>query len=212
MNRKNSILTLSFFTLFLLVSSVSAALDTSKVGVAIGDKFTYESKTYFKGVPDFQDDYFGNGTTTVEILSLPNSSHIADVKYTFPNGTTEVGPINMSTLGYIAIYNDWEYWQSNEAFLGIFDTVTDKGDAIEFSHSFDDFGFSFFYLVRYQKSNGVMEFLNSTSSSSEVFLSTIITLTSSETSGNNSLPGFELVTMVTLPAIAVIISRKRKEK
>ncbi|RMG41736.1 MAG: hypothetical protein D6732_02000 [Methanobacteriota archaeon] len=209
MNRKYLVAGLGFVTLFLLINSVSAAIDTTKIGVAVGEKFTYESKSFVSG--SSEETGFGNGTLVLEVLGLPDSDNLADASLTFPNGTTEEGHVNMTALGDFFIYTDWDYWTGDEASLGFFEgaNVTDDGNSVEFSYLLDAFGISFEYTARYRKSNGVLELFNFTSSGFGSYSNFYYGLIESKAEGE-STPGFELIALASLPIVAMIASRKRR--
>lgn len=207
MNKKFRLFGLGLLSLFLLISSVSAAIDTSKVGVAVGDTFTYESKVIASD--SSSNTGFGNGSLVLEVLGLPNSSHLAEARLTFPNGTTDDGHVNMTSVGDFFIYSDWDYWMGADADLGLFENgnVTDEGDLIEFSYRLDFLGLIFEYTAQYQKTTGVLELFNLTTSGFGAFSTVYFELTDVKTGGESS-PGFELIAV--LPLIAVGFIRKRK--
>ncbi|MHA2248796.1 MAG: hypothetical protein ACXAD7_00475 [Candidatus Kariarchaeaceae archaeon] len=241
MSKITPTLTLSILLLLIIsVTLASSEIDTSKIGVADGDEFTFTVTNY--NVDESFD--MGDGMdmkkgdtikVTVDDATLSTTNGIS---ITIKMGdTTETEDNIMDEFGSFAVFTDWDYWEANSSNLGIIDIEDMVGATPEFLISNGDtlfevessvsFEFPTEYaaligykswdisaFLSYEKETGVIEKMDT---EWELTLDDDSTekmrMTFERGSGSDgpSIPGFGFyVSIVTLSLVALPLIRKRR--
>lgn len=229
---------LVFLSTLLMVSGVSGTIDTTKVGVEIGQTLKYSviSADVINLATNQGEDFpiYRNSKVvaktgddiTMEILNITGST--IDANYTIGNGTPQNVKTKMDAIRYgFVIHNDWEYWTSqNESFrfygeypyAGIYYAYSQENDVnYTFISSFDvSVGLSEVNLKEiaiYEKSTGIMLEYHAIENMTRIgngVAETKVVFTGSEKPANGSTAPFPIIVpIVGLVAVSIIYRKRR---
>ncbi len=229
---------LVFLSTLLMVSGTSGAIDTTKVGVEIGQTLKYSViRADVINLATNQDENFPiyrnskvvartGDDITMEILNITSST--IDANYTIGDSAPQNVKTKMDAIRYgVVIHNDWEYWTSqNESFrfygeypyTGIYFAYSQQNDAnYTFISSFDvSVGLSEVNLKEiavYEKSTGIMLEYHAIENMTRIgngVAETKVVFTGSEKPANGSTaPVPIMVPIVGLVSVAIIYRKRR---
>lgn len=239
-NMKKTYLKIGFFVLIITlinstITPASSVVDTSKIGVKVGDTRTWEITKWvttgeFVG---FLGEITKGDTFNVEIVSLDlDSENSIEIKSVYPDGTEHndriyLGDIFDSDL----VFMDWPHWKTVVEAAG--HTVVEDNDTFERSYSATDTyiagssEYDYFDYVKeetsgrreYDKSTGFMNnldvFLEVTyiNGSTSMIDASIITEGSDISSSDVFLSGIEFTSIfITMSVMIIPIILKRRKQ
>ncbi len=230
MNQRK-ILVLGLFTALLLISSVNASIDTSKIGVKVGDKFTFKVESYNIPLTNTVAPSFSNLTITKgEVITMEVKEIIKSndtVKYTMTaGGKTVTDSSNMSSPTSMILYTDWGYWGNSSNFGGFLNpykmndvSTTEFNMSFNFQFVLGSLGMVASTFVLYEKSTGValkfgghVESWNGARSDANISSFLITRNSSNAATGSSPVPGFELLLTALGIFVLGVTLRKIKNK
>ncbi|MCY3411579.1 MAG: hypothetical protein INQ03_08120 [Candidatus Heimdallarchaeota archaeon] len=220
--------------LLILISSGSASVDDTKIGITKGNTFTYKLVEYTSAMPYYLDadatmEVKEGEEFDIEVIHVPDDK---DDDLLLELTTTKKLKVSdqMDNFGTYMIYNDWDFWSPDTIdyeSIALGSQILGKDEEITHNDTFAEYTLSFmtasstlsefYYHIVYNAKDGALHYVNATILTLEdpndeysMAVSTHYVLERTNFSEGSALPGFTWAYSLILLPILAIIRKKQK--